>query len=73
MTDTPEEETPQNDITTLFSIDPLKLTNENVDQIIEEMRKKRHLFQAGGSVTKAKPKTTPKQQAALKLDLDLDL
>lgn len=62
------------DITELFSRDPLSLTNEQIDQIIEEMRKKRHLFQSGATTTpRAKPKVSAKQEAALKLDLDIDL
>lgn len=62
------------DITELFSRDPLSLTNENIDQIIEEMRAKRHLFQsAPATKPKAAPKKTKAQASALKLDLDIDL
>lgn len=62
------------DMTELFSRDPLSLTNENIDQIIEEMRKKRHLFNAGGSTAgKPKPKLSKGQEATKGLDLDIDL
>lgn len=62
------------DITELFSRDPLSLTKENIDQIIEEMRAKRHLFQsAPATKPKAAPKKTKAQASALKLDLDFDL
>lgn len=64
------------DITELFSRDPMELTDENIDQIIEEMRKKRHLFNAGGASTGRKPaaaKKTAAQEAASKLDIDLEL
>ena len=62
------------DVTELFSRDPLSLTNEDIDQIIEEMRKKRHLFQsAPATKPKAAPKKTKAQASALKLDIDLDL
>lgn len=66
MTDRP-------DISELFSRDPLKLTNENIDQIIEEMRNKRRLFESGGLKTSgAKPKATSAGTAlAAKLDLKL--
>lgn len=58
------------DINELFSRDPMKLTDENIDQIIEEMRKKRHLFEAGG----AKPKAAkPKHPELAGLDLDFKL
>lgn len=60
------------DINELFSRDPLSLTNEHIDQIIEEMRKRRHLFESGGAP--AKPKPAPKDAAILKkLDLDIKL
>ena len=62
------------DVTELFSRDPLSLTNEDIDQIIEEMRAKRHLFQsAPATKPKAAPKKTKAQASALKLDLDIDL
>ena len=61
------------DMTELFSRDPLGLTNEEIDQIIEEMRAKRHLFQSAPASTKAKPKVSKTQEAALKLDLDIKL
>lgn len=35
------------DIQKLFSTDPLNLTRENIDEIIDVYRKARHLFEAG--------------------------
>lgn len=61
------------DLNELFSRNPLKLTREDHAAIVDEMRKKRHLFQNGGGVG-AKPKTTAKQDKVLKaLDLDIKL
>ena len=62
------------DITQLFNRNPTEMTDRDIDKIIEEMRKKRHLFKAAPS-TAAAPKTlTDKQKAATKLDLgDFDL
>lgn len=63
-----------NDLNELFSRDPLQLTNDEIDQIIEEMRAKRHLFQsAPATKPKAAPSKTKAQAAALKLDIQLDL
>lgn len=61
------------DITELFSRDPLELSDQDIDSIIEEMRKKRHLFNSGPA-----PKA-PKKPAAKKpskfggLDLGIDI
>lgn len=62
------------DINTLFSRDPLLLSNEDIDLIIEEMRAKRRLFQSAPA-TKPKPAVTKTkaQQSALNLDIELDL
>ena len=62
------------DINELFSRDPLKHTNEDIDQIIAEMRKRRHLYKAGP----AQPKTTStvltdKQKAVSSLKIELKL
>lgn len=63
-----------NDLNELFSRDPLSLTNSDIDQIIEEMRAKRHLFQsAPATKPRAAPRKTKAQEAALKLDIQLDL
>lgn len=60
------------DINELFSRDPLKLTSDDIDKIIEEMRKRRHLFKAGPA--KAAPAAkTQKQEAVSKLKIELDL
>lgn len=65
------------DINELFSRDPMKMTTEDIDKIIEEMRKKRHLFLAGPvKEKKAKAAPAPKTltaKAASNLELDLDL
>jgi hypothetical protein len=63
------------DMTELFNRDPLKLTNEDIDQIIEEMRKRRHLYKsAPATSTGAKPTLTAKQKAVTsKLNLDFDI
>lgn len=71
MTDAPHQ-----DIAKLFLRDPLSLTDSDITIIIEDMRKKRHLFKtapdkvAGGS---KKPKLTEKEKAASVLDIKLDL
>lgn len=57
------------DINELFSRDPLQLTNENIDDIIEEMRKKRKLFENGTPTKKPKPQN--KKTAGLDLEIKL--
>jgi alpha-D-ribose 1-methylphosphonate 5-triphosphate synthase subunit PhnG len=62
------------DINELFSRDPLKLTNENIDQIIAEMRKRRHLYIAGPAKAKAASTAltdAQKQASQLKIELKL--
>lgn len=63
------------DINELFSRDPLKLTNEDIDAIILHMREKRAQFNSGALTPKkkAEPKLTTAQSAALKLNLDFKL
>jgi len=62
------------DITELFNRDPDNLTRSDISLIVEEYRKKYHLFTAGGPKKTAAPKKlTKSQQAASKLDIDLDL
>lgn len=65
------------DINELFSRDPLKLTDDNIDEIIEEMRAKRHLFNSGaGTVKKAPAKSKLAKEGSqlkAKLGLDIDL
>lgn len=62
------------DINKLFSDDPLKHTNEDIDQIIAEMRKRRHLYKAGPAQPKAISTTlTEKQQAVSSLKIELNL
>lgn len=63
------------DLTELFSRDPQSLSDADIDKIVEELRARRHLFNAGHkSAGSSKPKTE-KQKEALKLadELDLDL
>lgn len=46
------------DIAMLFSRDPLDLSKQDISEIIEEMRKSRHAFNAGNSKAgSTKPKT----------------
>lgn len=53
------------DINELFARDPLKLSDEDIDKIIEEYRKKRHQFKA--LPTGAAPKSlTAKQEKVTK-------
>jgi hypothetical protein len=60
------------DITELMNRDPVDLTDEHIEQIIEEYRKKRHLFQS--TPAGPKPKRAPKvSEATKKLNLDIDL
>jgi len=62
------------DINELFSRDPLKHTNENIDEIIAEMRKRRHLYKSGPAQPKAASTTlTEKQKAASSLKIELKL
>ena len=62
------------DINDLFSRDPLKLTDEDIDEIIVYMRKRRHLYIAGPAKGKATPTAlTDKQRAASSLKIELKL
>ena len=61
------------DINKLFSDDPLNHTNENIDQIIAEMRKRRHLYKAGPAQPKATTILTDKQKAVSSLKIELEL
>jgi len=65
------------DIQTLMSLDPLQCTDSDIMTIIEEFRKKKHLFNLGNmkaGSTKA-PKLTKAETEARSIvkDLDLDL
>ncbi len=60
-------------ITELFQRDPLKMTTEDIDLIIAEMRKKRALFNSGKLTEKKPTKLTEGQQQAAKLSLDFEL
>lgn len=60
------------EIALLFSRDPLKHTDQDIDAMIAKMRESRHLFNSGAAPkAKAKPKSDI-AQAALDLD-DLNL
>lgn len=66
----------ETDINELFSRDPLKLTDENIDQIIAEFRKRRNLFNANPAAaagTAAGKTLTAKEKAASSLKIELDL
>ena len=56
-----------NDLAELFARDPLKLSDEDICSIVEEMRKSRHAFNAGNvKAGSTKPKTE-KQKAIASL------
>jgi len=63
------------DITKLFSLNPLDLEDENIDEIIAEMRKRRNLYNSTPArLSKSSaPTLTDKQQAASKLQIELKL
>jgi hypothetical protein len=74
MTDTPAEN--PTDVNELFSRDPMKLTEQDIDAIIENMRAKRHAFNsmpATKSGKPAAPKLTDAQKKATAIDLDFKL
>jgi hypothetical protein len=53
------------DLAELFSRDPLKLTRDDIQSIIEEMRKSRHAFNAGNAKAgSTKPKTEKQKTIA---------
>lgn len=61
------------DMTELFNRDPLKLTDEDIDKIIKEMRDRRHLYKAApATATAAKPLTAGQKKAST-LNLDFDI
>lgn len=59
------------DISDLFAKDPLSLTSENIDAIIEKMRANRALFMAGQRTEKLKAPAGPKVPKAKVTGLDL--
>ena len=62
------------DINVLFSRDPLSLTDDDIDKIILEFRKRRHMFNSAPAATAAKTKTlTDKEKAVSSLKIELDL
>lgn len=61
---------PSPDLNELMMRDPLALTNDEIDQIIEAMRERRHRFNQGDmKAGSAKPKAPPKALKGLDNDL----
>lgn len=73
MTEPTPETAPVPDMATLFCTDPLRLTHDNITEIITHMRAARHLFNTGAPKKKGTPKLTAKEAATKKLGLKLDL
>ncbi len=64
------------DINELFSRDPMKLSEADIDRIIMEFRKRRNIFNANPAAIAAKPaaKTlTDKEKAVSSLKIEFDL
>jgi hypothetical protein len=61
------------DITELFARDPLEFSQADLDAIIDEMRKKRVLFNSAPTAKAAPKKLTAGQEKAAKLSLDIKL
>lgn len=64
------------DMTELFSRNPMKLTLEDVDKIIEAQRAQRHLFNtqpAKKAAAASGPRLTNKEKATSSIDLDIKL
>lgn len=55
------------DLAQLFARDPLKLTDDDIKSIIEEMRKSRHAFNAGNAKAGSTKPKTEKQKAIASL------
>lgn len=61
------------DLAELFARDPLQLSNDDLDKIIEKMRSMRASFNAGNMKAGSTKPQTEKQKFASGLDLKLDL
>lgn len=64
------------DINELFSRDPMKLSEADIDRIIMEFRKRRNIFNSNPAAIAAKPagKTlTDKEKAASSIKIEFDL
>jgi hypothetical protein len=61
------------DITELFSRDPLSLSDQDIDAIIEEMRSKRHLYNANPAAVAGKAKLTEKEKSLSSLNIEIKL
>lgn len=60
------------DVNILFSRDPMTYTNEDIDKIIAEFRKRRNSFNAAPAAAAKKPSTSkPSAISSLKIELDL--
>lgn len=60
-------------MTDLFMLDPLEMTNEDIDEIIARYREKRRDFLSGPAPRTAAKKASAKPKATDGLNLDLDL
>jgi len=61
------------DITELFNRDPMKLTNEDITQIIADMRQKRQLYKAAPALSSGGAKSLTEKQKKVKSALNLDI
>jgi hypothetical protein len=61
------------DINTLYNRDPLSLTKSDIDAIIADMRKRRHLFNKAPTAKAAPKALTAKENAVSKLNIELKL
>lgn len=61
------------DIAELFARNPMDLTTENLDAIIDEMRKSRHAFNLGNAKAGSTKPPTEKQKQILDLGTKLGI
>lgn len=61
------------DIALLFARDPLKMSDSDIDQIIEAMRAKRHLFNSAPAGPKPKLTKAEAEVSSKLSNIDLDL
>jgi len=59
------------DLAQLFSTDPLSLSDQDLDKIIEYMRKSRHQFNLGDRKAKTTTKKSPEEAKSLLAALDV--
>ena len=65
--------TPQTDIAELFRRDPLKLSDQDIDQIIEQFRSSRHQFNKGNMKAGSTKPLTEKQKTAKEMSEKVNL